>query len=126
MGEGGGSGKRAIFARRARTDIPPIRKLVEHPSKYWLTLKFRLVNFRRDAFTPSLTHAMGELVRKSYSRFMPPPFWRSLGWTPARLPVITIVLLGILTAVAVAFASVLLRTPETPNPMTDMMPFKPQ
>ncbi|HEV2447330.1 MAG TPA: type II CAAX endopeptidase family protein [Candidatus Sulfopaludibacter sp.] len=49
------------------------------------------------------------------------PFWRSLGWKPSHLPVLTIVMLGIATAVGVALASTLLRTPEAPNPMTDMM-----
>lgn len=48
-------------------------------------------------------------------------FWRSLAWRPPRLPVITIVMLGVLTAVGVALASFLLRTPDVANPMTEMM-----
>lgn len=49
------------------------------------------------------------------------PFWRSLSWRPPRLPVLTIMMLGILTAVGVALASFLLRTPDVANPMTEMM-----
>jgi membrane protease YdiL (CAAX protease family) len=49
------------------------------------------------------------------------PFWQSLGWKPARLPVLTIVMLGIGAAVTVALASALLRTPDVANPMTEMM-----
>ena len=48
-------------------------------------------------------------------------FWRSLAWRPPRLPLITIVMLGVLTAVGVALASFLLRTPDVANPMTEMM-----
>jgi membrane protease YdiL (CAAX protease family) len=49
------------------------------------------------------------------------PFWESLGWKPTRLPVLTVALLGVCTAVGVALTSVVLRVPETPNQMTDMM-----
>jgi membrane protease YdiL (CAAX protease family) len=61
--------------------------------------------------------ALSVILRLQYGR----PFWRSLGWVDTRLPAMTIVLLGVLTAVGVALASVLLRTPEAPNPMTEMM-----
>lgn len=49
------------------------------------------------------------------------PFWKSLGWQRVRLPVPTIVLLGILTALGIAITSALLHTPDTSNPMTEMM-----
>lgn len=49
------------------------------------------------------------------------PFWRSLGWRPTQLSTATIVLLGMATAVTVALASTLIHTPDTPNPMTEMM-----
>jgi membrane protease YdiL (CAAX protease family) len=64
-----------------------------------------------------LFFALSAILRLQYGR----PFWRSLGWVDTRLPAMTIVVLGVLTAVAVALASVLLRTPEAPNPMTEMM-----
>jgi CAAX protease family protein len=49
------------------------------------------------------------------------PFWQSLGWRQTRVPFLTIVMLGIGTAVTVALASALLRTPDVANPMTEMM-----
>ena len=49
------------------------------------------------------------------------PLWRSLAWLPVRLPILTIVMLGILTALGVVLASYLLRTPDVANPMTEMM-----
>lgn len=49
------------------------------------------------------------------------PFWRSLGWVAFRPPVTWIVTCGIGTAVGVAIAAALLKTPQTSNPMTDMM-----
>jgi membrane protease YdiL (CAAX protease family) len=49
------------------------------------------------------------------------PFWQSLGWRPTRLPVLTLVMLGIGTALTVAITSALLHTPDTANPMTEMM-----
>jgi membrane protease YdiL (CAAX protease family) len=49
------------------------------------------------------------------------PFWRSLGWRPTQMPVPTLILLGIGTALAIALASTLLRTPDTANPMTELM-----
>lgn len=57
------------------------------------------------------------MFRVQYDR----PFWQSLGWKPTRLPFMTLVLLGTGAAVAVALTSLLLRVPETPNQMTDMM-----
>src|SRR5690348_16784942 len=41
------------------------------------------------------------------------PLWRSLAWTPLRLPVMLIVICGLLTAFGVAAVSLLLRTPAT-------------
>jgi len=64
-----------------------------------------------------LFFALSTILRLQYGR----PFWRSLGWVETRLPAMTIALLGVLTAVAVALTSVLLRVPEAPNPMTEMM-----
>ncbi|HWC97186.1 MAG TPA: CPBP family intramembrane glutamic endopeptidase [Candidatus Sulfopaludibacter sp.] len=48
-------------------------------------------------------------------------FWQSLAWRPSRVPVFWIVISGIATAVGVAMAASLLKTPQTSNPMTDMM-----
>jgi membrane protease YdiL (CAAX protease family) len=49
------------------------------------------------------------------------PFWQSLGWKEIRLPVFTIAMLGVATAVTVAIAGAVLRTPDTPNQITEMM-----
>ena len=49
------------------------------------------------------------------------PFWRSLAWTPSRIPLMWIVIAGFVTAFLVVMASSLIHTPETPNPMTELM-----
>lgn len=49
------------------------------------------------------------------------PFWRSLGWTALRLPALIVILAGLVTAFGVSAVSVLLQTPSTDNPMTQML-----
>ncbi len=49
------------------------------------------------------------------------PLFASLAWNPIRLPVVVIVGCGMAAAVIVAFASSLVRLPNTPNPMTELM-----
>jgi uncharacterized protein len=48
-------------------------------------------------------------------------FWESLRWRKSRLPVASIALCGVTTAVGVAIAASLLKTPQTSNPMTEML-----
>lgn len=57
------------------------------------------------------------LFRWQYGR----PFWRSLAWTRMRLPAWLVALAGLLTAFGVSAVSVLLQTPATSNPMTEML-----
>lgn len=57
------------------------------------------------------------LLRWEYGQ----PFWRSLGWTSLRLPPLVVIVAGMLTAFGVAFASTLIKTPNTANPMTEML-----
>ncbi|MGO9011330.1 MAG: type II CAAX prenyl endopeptidase Rce1 family protein [Bryobacteraceae bacterium] len=57
------------------------------------------------------------MLRVRYDR----PFWRSLGWKPIRLPVMMVMLSGMVTAVLVAVASTLIRTPTGENPMTQLL-----
>jgi membrane protease YdiL (CAAX protease family) len=57
------------------------------------------------------------MFRVRYDR----PFWRSLGWKPIRLPVMMVMLSGMITAVLVAMASTLIRTPTGENPMTQLL-----
>jgi membrane protease YdiL (CAAX protease family) len=57
------------------------------------------------------------ILRVQYNR----PFWRSLGWTEIRMPVLRIVILGVLAAFGVALLGTLMRTPTTDNPMTELM-----
>jgi len=49
------------------------------------------------------------------------PFWRSLAWTALRLPPVIVVLAGLATAFGVSAISLLLQTPNTSNPMTEML-----
>lgn len=61
--------------------------------------------------------ALAALFRLEYNR----PFWRSLGWMPARVPVLWLIIAGFMTALAVMFASLLIKVPNTSNPMTQLM-----
>ena len=49
------------------------------------------------------------------------PFWHSLAWTPTRIPFLWIVIAGFATGTLVVLASSLIHTPDTPNPMTELM-----
>ena len=57
------------------------------------------------------------LFRWQYDR----PFWRSLGWTTLSLSPMLIVIAGLMTAFGVSGVSLLLKTPNTSNPMTEML-----
>jgi uncharacterized protein len=61
--------------------------------------------------------ALALLFRIQYDR----PFWRSLGWTSFRLPALVVAGCGVVTAVVVAFIGALIRTPTTPNRITEML-----
>jgi len=61
--------------------------------------------------------ALCALFRTQYGR----PFWASLGWRPMALPAGKIVLTGATVSVAVALGSMLLGTPDTSNPMKEML-----
>jgi membrane protease YdiL (CAAX protease family) len=58
------------------------------------------------------------ILRVQYDR----PFWRSLAWRPIPLAPVWVFLAGWLTAFAVAGAAALIRTPNTSNPLTELMP----
>jgi membrane protease YdiL (CAAX protease family) len=57
------------------------------------------------------------MFRAIYDR----PFWRSLGWTPLRLPPLMVVLAGMVAAVLVALASSLIHAPTSENQMTQLL-----
>lgn len=57
------------------------------------------------------------LFRWQYHR----PFWRSLGWNELRTSPLLIIFAGLVAAFGVAAVSILIRTPNTPNPMTEML-----
>jgi membrane protease YdiL (CAAX protease family) len=61
--------------------------------------------------------ALALLLRIQYGK----PFWESLGWKPSTIPPNTVMLAGVTAAISVALLSAVLRTPNTPNPMTDLM-----
>ncbi|MGD0500807.1 MAG: CPBP family intramembrane glutamic endopeptidase [Bryobacteraceae bacterium] len=49
------------------------------------------------------------------------PFWRSLGWTELRMPLLWVVICGLGTALGVALVGTALGAPNTPNAVTDLM-----
>jgi CAAX protease family protein len=49
------------------------------------------------------------------------PFWRSLAWNALRLPALLVILAGSATAFGVSAVAILLQTPVTNNPMTEML-----
>jgi membrane protease YdiL (CAAX protease family) len=61
--------------------------------------------------------ALAVMLRMQYDQ----PFWRSLGWAPIRLPFLTIVICGLATFYAVNLVGLMLRTPTTGNPLTELL-----
>jgi uncharacterized protein len=61
--------------------------------------------------------ALAMMFRVQYNR----PFWRSLGWSPFRLPAVVVAGCGVVTAVVVALIGALIRTPTTPNRITELL-----
>ena len=61
--------------------------------------------------------AVMAIFRVQYGR----PFWRSLGWTPARVPFLLNLVLGFATAFAVGIVGHLIRVPPTTGPIMEMM-----
>lgn len=57
------------------------------------------------------------LFRWEYGR----PLWRSLGWIELRFSPFVLVIGGLLTAFGVSLIAILIGTPATRNPMTDML-----
>ena len=49
------------------------------------------------------------------------PFWKSLAWTAPRIPPLWIVSAGMGCAIVVAIAGNLIQTPNTENPMTELL-----
>ena len=61
--------------------------------------------------------ALALLFRIQYER----PFWRSLGWMPARVGFLRNVIFGLATAYMVALVGHLMRTPAPSGPITEIM-----
>lgn len=57
------------------------------------------------------------ILRLQYDR----SFWRSLAWTPSRLPFGLVMICGIGCALAVAYLGSLIQAPTKANPMTELM-----
>ncbi|HUI53430.1 MAG TPA: type II CAAX endopeptidase family protein [Bryobacteraceae bacterium] len=60
---------------------------------------------------------MALIFRVQYDR----PFWRSLGWTEARVPILWNVICGFGAAYFVSFIGSLIRTPPTSGPIVEIM-----
>jgi membrane protease YdiL (CAAX protease family) len=57
------------------------------------------------------------MFRLEYER----PFWRSLGWTRASIPILWNVICGLVAAFVVALMSYWIHTPNVSTPLTEMM-----
>jgi len=57
------------------------------------------------------------LFRTQYNR----PFWHSLGWVTPRLPFFTIAASGVGLALAILLLGVLIRTPRTESPLSELL-----
>jgi membrane protease YdiL (CAAX protease family) len=68
-------------------------------------------------FYALLLGVLGAMFRLQYGR----PLWRSLGWVPMRVPPAWPLVAGVLTAIAVSLVGVLIRVPQTENPMTKLL-----
>jgi len=61
--------------------------------------------------------ALRLIFRVKYDR----PLWRSLGWTPIPIPFALVASSGVLAGFLVALASSLIHTPDTSNPLMDLL-----
>ena len=61
--------------------------------------------------------ALFAILRLQYGR----PFWQSLAWIHARMPLIGIVLAGAAAVVAVSLLASAIQTPNTSNPMMELL-----
>lgn len=61
--------------------------------------------------------ALAALLRLEYGQ----PFWRSLGWRRSRTPILATITAGIALAFTVAVIGALLKTPEVPGPMKELL-----
>jgi len=57
------------------------------------------------------------LFRTQYDR----PFWRSLGWTTPRLPVVWMIVAGMMSAIVVSTVGSMMRIQNQENPLTELM-----
>jgi len=69
------------------------------------------------AFYALLLGVLAVMFRLEYGR----PLWRSLGWVPMRVPPAWPLVAGVLTAIAVSLIGVIIRVPQTENPMTKLL-----
>ncbi len=90
---------------------------VEWLAQKWFKLEVASVAAGMFVLYGLLFGSLRVMFRVVYDR----PFWRSLGWTPTRMPVLLVMLYGMITAVLVAMASALIHTPTGANPMTQLM-----
>jgi uncharacterized protein len=68
-------------------------------------------------FYALLLGVLAAMFRLQYDR----PLWRSLGWVPMQVPPAWPLVAGVLTAIAVSLVGVLIRVPQTENPMTKLL-----
>jgi membrane protease YdiL (CAAX protease family) len=61
--------------------------------------------------------ALMVVFRVQYDR----PFWRSLGWTSTRVPIVWCVVCGFMTTLLVGVTGWLIRTPPAAGPLVEMM-----
>jgi hypothetical protein len=104
MFAGWGLVKLAMWACRVRAAVPAEEAVPEMLVGYGLLFTLLMVIFR-----------------VQYDR----PFWRSLGWTKARLPFLWNVICGLGTGILVGLVGRLIRTPPAAGPIVEMMQGRP-
>ena len=91
--------KAVYFVFHVHAKIPAVEPLIEQFGGY------------------ALLFSALALILQQYDR----PFWRSLGWIPARVPFLWIIICGLGSALGVAFLGYAIHTPTTSNPMTELL-----
>jgi membrane protease YdiL (CAAX protease family) len=90
----------AVFALQVHTTVEALEPLV--------------AQFLLDGF---IFAALAGIFRLQYDQ----PFWRSLAWTPMRIPGLWIAICGFVTAIAISLLAVLIHLPTVSNPMTKLL-----
>jgi membrane protease YdiL (CAAX protease family) len=94
----------AVWAAHWKSGVPGVEAVAEMSFGYAL-----------------LFAVLAAIFRVQYDR----PFWRSLGWTATRVPIVWCVVCGFVTTILVGITAYLIHAPASSGPLVEMMKYRP-